>query len=47
MKKKFWQTTVGRILEKVVITGISMILKNQKGIKNTPNEKKVDDVFNN
>lgn len=47
MKKKFWQTTLGKILSKVVISGISMILKNQKGIKNTPNEKKIDDVFNN
>ncbi len=45
MKKKFWETTVGKILKNVTIIAIGMIIKNQKGIKNTPNEQKVDDVF--
>jgi hypothetical protein len=45
MKKPFWKTTVGKILERVLIIATGMILKNQKGIKNTPNEQKVDDVF--
>lgn len=39
-KKPFFKTVVGRIL---LFVG-SMIIKNQKGIKNTPNAERVDEV---
>lgn len=39
-KKPFFKTVVGRIL---LFVG-SMIIKNQKGIKNTPNAGKIDDI---
>jgi len=45
MKKKFWDTVVGKILERVIVVGIGLVLKNRKGIKGTPLEDKVDDVF--
>ena len=41
MKKPFFKTVVGRILLFIV----PMIVKNQKGIKGTPNVDKVDKVF--
>ena len=40
-KQKFWK----RLLEKVVIFGIGLVIKNQKGIKGTPNEQRVDDLL--
>lgn len=40
-KKPFLKTVVGRILLFIV----PMIVKNQKGIKGTPNADKVDKVF--
>lgn len=40
-KKRFLDTTVGKILKFVV----SAVLRNQKGIKNTPNADKVDKVI--
>lgn len=36
-KKKFWQ-----VLKKIALFILPMVLKNQKGIKGTPNENKVD-----
>jgi len=45
MKKPFWQTTVGIITKNILTLGISMIIKNQKGIKGTPNADKVDQIF--
>lgn len=39
-KKPFFKTVVGRIL---LFVG-SLVIKNQKGIKNTPNTNKVDEV---
>ena len=39
--KPFFKTIVGRILLFIV----PMIIKNQKGIKGTPNAEKVDKVF--
>ncbi len=45
MKKPFWKSTVGIITKNILTLGISMILKNQKGIKNTPNAGKIDDIF--
>jgi len=39
-KKPFLKTVVGRIL---LFVG-SLVIKNQKGIKNTPNVDKVDEV---
>lgn len=39
-KKRFFDTVAGRIL----ITILPMIIKNQKGIKGTDKEQKVDDV---
>jgi len=46
MKKPFWQTTVGIITKNILTLGISMIIKNQKGIKgNSKNEKIVDDLL--
>lgn len=45
MKKPFFETTFGRILVGIGKIAISMIAKNQKGIKNTPNEKKIDDLI--
>jgi hypothetical protein len=45
MKKPFWKTTVGKILDRVIIIGLGMIVKNQKGIKGTDNEKIVDDIL--
>lgn len=41
LKKPFFETVVGKIL----LTVASMIIKNQKGIKGTPNVDKVDKVF--
>ena len=43
MKNKFWK----RLLEKAVVFALGLIVKNQKGIKGTPNEQKVDDLLNN
>ena len=40
-KKPFFKTVVGRILLFIA----PMIVKNQKGIKGTPNADKVDKVF--
>lgn len=45
MKNPFWKTTFGRILESVIKVGVGMIIKNQKGIKGTDNEKMVDDIL--
>lgn len=45
MKKPFWETVVGKILTQVIKIGLGMIVKNQKGIKNTENEKKVDEIL--
>ena len=36
-----------KLLERVVIFGLGLIIKNQKGIKGTPNETKVDKVLDN
>ena len=41
MKKPFLETVVGRILLFIV----PMLVKNQKGIKGTPNADKEDKVF--
>ena len=41
MKKPFWNTVLGKILKTI----LPLIIKNQKGFKNTPNAQKVDDVF--
>jgi len=40
-KKRFLDTTVGKILKFLA----GAIIKNQKGIKNTPNADKVDKVI--
>jgi hypothetical protein len=40
-KKKFWQ----KLLGKAAIFALGLILKNQKNIKGTPNEQKVDEAF--
>ena len=40
-KKTFFKTIVGKILLFIA----PMIIKNQKGIKGTPNADKVDKVF--
>lgn len=45
MKKPFWETTLGKITKGVIKIAASMILGNQKGIKNTPNKKKIDDII--
>jgi len=47
MKKPFFQTVVGKIVKQIGLIALSMVIKNQKGIKNTPNADKVDDVFKN
>lgn len=47
MKKPFWETTFGKILKQALTIGAGMIIKNQKGIKNTPNEQRVDNVLKN
>ena len=41
MKQKFWK----RLLEKAVVFAIGLVVKNQKGIKGTPNEQKVDELL--
>jgi hypothetical protein len=41
-KKSFWQ-----IVKKVALFILPMVIKNQKGIKNTPNADRIDDVFKN
>jgi len=41
MEKRFWK----RLLEKAIIFGLGLIVKNQKGVKGTPNEQKVDEVL--
>ena len=46
-KKPFWETTFGKITKSILTLGIGMIAKNQKGIKNTNNEQKVDDILKN
>lgn len=45
MKKKFWDTTLGKITKGIIKIATSMIIGNQKGIKNTPNKKKIDDII--
>jgi hypothetical protein len=40
-KKPFFKTVVGKIVKFVAVA----IIKNQKGIKNTPNADKVDKVI--
>ena len=45
MKKKFWDTVVGRITERIIVIAVGLVLKNRKGIKGTPLEDKVDEVF--
>jgi len=47
MKKRFWDTTVGKIAVALSKIALGMIVKNQKGIKGTDNVKKVDEVLNN
>lgn len=42
-KKKFFDTVIGKIL----LTILPMIIKNQKKIKGTDNEKIIDDIVNN
>ena len=41
-KVKWWQ-----ILKKIAVFILPMVIKNQKGIKGTPNENKVDKAFEN
>lgn len=41
-KLNWWQ-----ILKKIAVFVVPMIMKNQKGIKGTPNENKVDKAFEN
>lgn len=41
MKNKFWK----RLLEKAVVFALGLVIKNQKGIKGTPNEQRVDDLL--
>ena len=45
MKKPFLESTVGKILIGVGKIFLGKFLKNQKGIKNTPNEKRIDDLI--
>lgn len=45
MKKPFDQTVVGRLLIGLGKIVAGMVIKNQKGIKNTPNEKRIDDLI--
>jgi hypothetical protein len=45
MKKPFWKTVIGRILERLLIVGAGMVIKNQKGVKGTENEKIIDDIL--
>ena len=47
MKKNFWDTTLGKITKGIIKIAASMIISNQKGIKNTPNKKKIDDIIDN
>jgi hypothetical protein len=44
-KKPFSETTVGKIVKGLGLFALKSILKNQKGIKNTDNSKKIDDIF--
>jgi hypothetical protein len=41
MEKRFWS----RLLEKAIVFCIGLVVKNQKGVKGTPNEQKVDEVL--
>lgn len=41
-KVKWWQ-----VLKKIALFVLPMVIKNQKGIKGTPNENKVDKAFEN
>jgi hypothetical protein len=43
MKKRFWDTTLWKVLK----VAIGMVINNQKGIKGTDNVKKIDEVLNN
>lgn len=45
MKKPFDQTVLGRILIGLGKIALGMVIKNQKGVKGTDNEKKVDDII--
>lgn len=40
-KKPFFETVVGKIVK----VALGMIIRNQKGIKNTPNADRVDKVI--
>jgi hypothetical protein len=44
--KRFWETLVGKITERLILIVIGKIAKNQKPIKgNAENEKIVDDIL--
>jgi len=45
MKKPFWNTVVGKIVKGLGLFALKAIITNQKGIKNTPNAGRIDDVF--
>lgn len=45
MKKPFFETIIGKILIGIGKIAAGMIIKNQKGIKNTENEKRIDDLI--
>lgn len=47
MKKPFFQTVVGKILKVLGLFALKAIITNQKGIKNTKNADRIDDVFKN
>lgn len=45
MKKPFWNTVFGKIVKGLGLFALKAIINNQKGIKNTPNAGRIDDVF--
>jgi len=45
MKRKFWETTVGKIATALIKIGLGLIIKNQRGVKGTENEKRVDELL--
>jgi hypothetical protein len=47
MKKKFWETTVGKIAIAIGKIALSSFLKKQKFNKTEKDNQRIDDVINN
>jgi len=46
MKKRFWDTTLGKLLEKAIPIILSIVVKKAPFIKTDQDRKNVDDIIN-